>query len=841
EEPEDTPCPTGQERNDKGDCVCKANHYGESCIECLSPRKWDDIYGCICAGVKSVWDSGEQTCVCPANHYGANCVRCMEPREWVNNDCICNGPKSVWNNETQLCECPKNYYTEDCSVYCAGEYASWNGTACVCSFRNSEWSPTERACICKDDYYGTNCDYCAGKYTKWDDGNNRCICTLQNSTWNKDKNVCECLNNYYGTNCDYCAGTHASWNSSTNKCECSLTHSHWTGTACVCDTDYYGPSCVYCAGANSKWDSTNNKCTCTLANSTWNTTQNKCICNTNYYGPSCTYCAGNYTKWDSTNNKCTCTQSTREWNGTACVCKTGYYGDNCTYCAGTNASWDSTNKKCVCSSGSWSASSKKCVTTGSTQDTCYAPKVWSGGNCACPSDTPYYQSGTNKCVKCYQADESKPYWNGLTCTTCPSDEPTWDSTNKQCVACTTAKPYWDTATQTCKTCYEVNNAKPKWNTSTSACEACPTANPYWDGTQCTILSTWCGNQIKNIGLTNYSASGDTVTYNTNMTVSKNLDISDCNLVVKGTLTVNSGITLKAKNVSATSSTSNGINNAGTITVTNKVYGNGYAHGVHNQSTGKLTAGILEGMQSAPIQDSSGNYLSEIIIINDGVMNIDTVISSQGTTWGASFQNNGTLTANHLIGIASGLFTGFINSNIMKIGTIDLKGALYNTKGSLTVTGKARVQTFSHVAGTSSFQDLYASSYSGGGILSNGSGSVSVGRLVATSGYTNYGVTVRAKTIYALYFEQDFWGPGLRYCENHWAGPGTTIVTGSINYCQNPPAGGTGTCTGKGKVTGTYQKKCIPTCSGSTPIWNGESCEGCPSIRPNWNAEYGICE
>ena len=746
----------------------------------------------------------------------------------------------MWNNSAQLCECPKNYFTEDCSVYCAGNYASWNGTECVCSFRNSEWSPTERACVCQADYYGTNCDYCAGEHTKWDAGNNKCICTLQNSTWNKDKNVCECLNNYYGSNCDYCAGTYASWNEGTGKCVCSLQNSEWSGKNCVCKADYYGPSCVYCAGSNSKWDSTNNKCTCTLANSTWNTTQNKCICNTNYYGNNCTYCAGNYSKWDSTNNKCTCTQSTREWNGTACVCKTGYWGDNCTYCAGTNASWDNTNKKCVCSSGSWSTSSKKCVTTGSTEDTCYAPKVWSAGSCACPSDTPYYQSGTNKCVKCYQADENKPYWNGSTCTTCPSDKPTWDSTNKQCVACTTAKPIWDSATQKCYSCYEKNTAKPSYNTATKACEACPTSKPYWDGSSCVVLSTWCGNQVKNAGLTNYSASGDTVTYNTNMTVSKNLDISACNLVVKGTLTVNSGITLKAKNVSATSSSANGINNAGTMTVTNKIYGNGYAYGVHNQSPGKMTAGTLEGNQTRAYTENVTNT----VLLNDGTMNIGTIkctSPAENSISIASFINNGTLTATHVVGKIpvvdiSGYILypgGFSNNGTATIETVDLGSSFGSSSANIKVTGKLRVTSFYNSAGT--YQDIYTLSFSGGTNLK-------ANRIVASNSYINYG-TVNAKIVYAKVFQQAYYfTDGIRSCVRLWSGPGTTIVSGSVNYCDSLPYENSGYgCPRPGNVTGTYQKKCIPTCSGSTPIWNGESCDACPSIRPTFNATYGICE
>ncbi|MBQ6853839.1 MAG: hypothetical protein IJO11_00170, partial [Alphaproteobacteria bacterium] len=314
--------------------------------------------------------------------------------------------------------------------------------------------------------------------------NNDCICNGPKSVWNNETQLCECPKNYYTEDCS-----------------------------------------VYCAGANSKWDSTNNKCTCTLANSTWNTTQNKCICNTNYYGPSCTYCAGNYTKWDSTNNKCTCTQTTREWNGTACVCKTGYYGDNCTYCAGDytkwdtttnsctctleNSSWDAINKKCVCINGTtWSESEKSCVTPGSTEDTCYAPRLWINGICTCPTTTPYYKSSTNECLKCYQVNESKPYWNGTKCIACyekDASTPVWSTTENQCVPCETLdktkpywngsicticpsdKPYWDTNKKECVACATFNVDTPVWDSTNKKCISCYASNnakPYWNGTKC---------------------------------------------------------------------------------------------------------------------------------------------------------------------------------------------------------------------------------------------------------------------------------------------------------------------------------------------------------------------
>ncbi|MBQ6854063.1 MAG: hypothetical protein IJO11_01300, partial [Alphaproteobacteria bacterium] len=331
----------------------------------------------------------------------------------------------------------------------------------------------------------------------------------------------------------------------------------------------------------------------------------------------------------------------------------------------TNASWDSTNKKCVCSSGSWSASSKKCVTTGSTQDTCYAPKVWSGGSCACPSD-----------------------------------KPTWDSTNNQCVACTTAKPYWDSATQTCKTCYEVNNAEPKWNTSTSACEACPTANPIWNGSSCITTATWCTNQMKSGGFSSgYSVSGSTITYSGNMTVSKNLDISKCNLTVNGTLTINSGITLTALAVSATSSSGHGVRNSGIVIATSllgkstETQDNIYHHGIFNDggtitvSNGAVTGetadqgkGIYSWNYNSTAQISAktikgtctGNPCTGID--NSGIITATTSLTGTGTT-GITHSGGGTIT------VTNGSVTGTGSSSY----GINLSSGQITAK---TITGKS---------------------------------------------------------------------------------------------------------------------------------------------------------
>ena len=365
------------------------------------------------------------------------------------------------------------------------------------------------------------------------------------------------------------------------------------------------------------------------------------------------------------------------------------------------------------------------MTTGSTEDTCYAPKVWSGGSCACPSD-----------------------------------KPTWDSTNNQCVACTTAKPYWDSATQTCKTCYEVNNAEPKWNTSTSACEACPTANPYWDGTQCVAtcpantylgnnnvcvnVTTWCTQKMQNVGYStsNFTVSGITITYKSDMTISTALDISKCDLTVQGKLTVNSGKSLKALVVSATSSSSQGVNNVGTITATTLtgksttsqygIYNSGTitvsngtitgesakSHGIYNNGTSaQITAKTIDGKNS-----TTSDYKYYGLYVNSGTVKATSGITGTG---GSGVYNNGKVTATMVTGTGGTSGWGILNYGTIEATTvtgndpsvygIDNAGTIKAT----TVTGTGSWGVYNVSTGTVTSKTVNATGTNGPGLSNQG--------------------------------------------------------------------------------------------------------------------------
>ncbi|MBR3912917.1 MAG: hypothetical protein IKJ28_01600, partial [Alphaproteobacteria bacterium] len=262
--------------------------------------------------------------------------------------------------------------------------------------------------------------------------------------------------------------------------------------------------------------------------------------------------------------------------------------------------------------------------------------------------------------------------------------------------------------------------------------------------------------------------------------------------------------------------------------------NGYAYGVHNQSTGKMTAGTLEGNHTREYTENVTNT----VLLNDGTMNIDTIkCTKPAHEYADSFVNNGTLTADHVVGRISvtntqrwAPFEGRFVAGKATIGTVDL-GTLFLLSAETIVTGKIRA---SAVAGAGKAQDIYSLQYAGGSITAD--------RIVIKNDYVNYDGIVNARIVYANTFQQAvYFTCGLHSCTASCArpliGPGTTKVSNSFNHCSGPVS----ECGRVGTVIGTYQKKCMPTCSSSTPIWNGESCEACPSIRPNWNAEYGICE
>ncbi|MBE6456064.1 MAG: hypothetical protein E7014_06450 [Alphaproteobacteria bacterium] len=322
--------------------------------------------------------------------------------------------------------------------------------------------------------------------------------------------------------------------------------------------------------------------------------------------------------------------------------------------------------------------------------------------------------------------------------------------------------------------------------------------------------------------TDFTVTDETITYNKDMTVSTALDISKCNLIVNGTLTVNSGITLKAKNVSATSSTANGIDNSGTITATQTVYGKGYSYGIDNKSSGTINANKLDaGQTRAAINHMNENAVYYHAINNNGIIDVDLLHCSDdlGTNNSTSIKTFNTINADEVYG--RGVFS--LEAGISTINNANVRYIYVWTDAVLTVTDTVRAYSIVLTKGEFIAKNIYVNLFLGS------SGSYLTVQNMICSGSLNSCGILNADFVYAKIIEQELWidimGP------TKLDGPGK-MTAPKIYYCTSYKYGTYST---------TPIKKCAETCSGSTPIWNGESCEACPSIRPNWNAEYGICE
>ncbi|MBQ6855409.1 MAG: hypothetical protein IJO11_08265, partial [Alphaproteobacteria bacterium] len=462
--------------------------------------------------------------------------------------------------------------------------------------------------------------------------------------------------------------------------------------------------------------------------------------------------------------------------------------------------------------------------------TCPASKPTYNANKVCvtcaslDSAKPAWSTTNKKCDTCYAVNNAKPYWNGSACAACPSDKPYWDGTqcvatcpaskptynaNKVCVTCASldsAKPAWSTTNKKCDTCYAVNNAKPYWNGS--ACAACPTANPIWNGSSCITTATWCTNQMKSGGFSSgYSVSGSTITYNGNMTVSKNLDISKCNLTVNGTLTVSSGITLKSNSVNAQTTANNyGINNYGTMTITNNITGKGKKYGVYNQTSGKITSKNM--IVTATTYTSDCTFETcESGLLNAGKLTISNNIIATPPT---SENGNGIKTFSGAITQAKNLI---LNPCIGCIGA----------ESQVVLTGSLVLKT-----GRVILDNVKADFVQAQNVIIISGDNISVRLLVVNQELNNILDTVlNVTTVYANVYEQEFW---MDIMGNHMISQGK-INSSKIYYCSSI----------NGLYSSTPIKKCITACTTAKPIWNGTSCEACPTSRPTFNATYGVCE
>ncbi|MBQ6854793.1 MAG: hypothetical protein IJO11_05070, partial [Alphaproteobacteria bacterium] len=444
----------------------------------------------------------------------------------------------------------------------------------------------------------------------------------------------------------------------------------------------------------------------------------------------------------------------------------------------------------ICDNRGWTEN-EKCMVCSSNQQPI-------NGVCSCPE---LQLLNDNTCVDSCPSDKSYIYLRNCV-SECPSDKPVPD------------------VNKICQTCAEIDSTKPIWDASTKVCESC-IEGTVWNGTECIDLSTMCANQLENIGLTSYNASGDTITYNTNMTVANDLDISKCNLIVNGTLTVNSGITLKVKNVSATSSSANGINNSGTITATQTVYGKGYSYGIDNKSSGTINANKLDAGQ---IQSNNAETTTDFLaaIVNYGTINSNVVMCSRDVginkyTINIGVKNYGKIFADDILGV--GYFS--------QVATVKASTQANNIDVYLCETWADSILVVNDILRTDSLLNAGAISVkkvqTKRADLYNGSVDAEI--FSVTEILNNYS-TLSANLVYGGdIISQEYTSGMITF------GPGK-MTAPKIYYCTSYKYGTYST---------TPIKKCAETCSGSTPIWNGESCEACPSIRPNWNAEYGICE
>ncbi|MBQ6854201.1 MAG: hypothetical protein IJO11_02015, partial [Alphaproteobacteria bacterium] len=287
---------------------------------------------------------------------------------------------------------------------------------------------------------------------------------------------------------------------------------------------------------------------------------------------------------------------------------------------------------------------RKCI-----PDDCNTNKgfEYADGKCICSAQAPVLQNG--ECVSCSSVDETKPYWDGVECVaTCPTERPYLDG--GVCVG------------------------------------TCPSDKSVGTDNVCIDVTTWCTQQMQNAGYSTsrFTVSGITITYKSDMTVSTALDISKCNLTVQGKLTVNSGKSLNALVVSATSSSSQGVNNTGTITVTELTgisttsqYGinntgtitvsNGTiigesatSHGIYNTGTSaQITAKTITGKNSATSKSYYGLY------VDSGTVKATSSITGTG---GSGIYNNETMTG------------------ITITGTGTAGYGVYNKAGIITATG-----------------------------------------------------------------------------------------------------------------------------------------------------------
>ncbi|MBQ8557760.1 MAG: hypothetical protein IJ440_03075, partial [Alphaproteobacteria bacterium] len=236
---------------------------------------------------------------------------------------------------------------------------------------------------------------------------------------------------------------------------------------------------------------------------------------------------------------------------------------------------------------------------------------------------------------------------------------------------------------------------PKYYSGTTCVTSCPTDRPYLDGTQCKTASemaTICTNAMKAGGFTSgYTVSGDTITYTGDMSLSANLDVSKCNLIVNGTVgSVDvDGKTIKVKNLTVTSSSvcALDISYGSILTVSGNVKvdsTNSYAVCIYDGTvtvSGNIEIttsgyyGLVVNPQTATAKVNANNITATCVgltgtcasIMGASTVTVTNVISSTGNQWGLYIGHTSSLTAKKIIGtVSSSSYGGVVLGGSAKV-------------------------------------------------------------------------------------------------------------------------------------------------------------------------------
>ncbi|MBR5129725.1 MAG: hypothetical protein IKV03_00670 [Alphaproteobacteria bacterium] len=355
-----------------------------------------------------------------------------------------------------------------------------------------------------------------------------------------------------------------------------------------------------------------------------------------------------------------------EWSGTECKCPEGTVlnadGSDCLECiidddcSGLKECNMETNT-CGCPAGLHEEDGV-CVCTDKNKT------VNEDGNCVCNVTEESCQTSDVNIIDCTCCPDKTPIWDEVACKTCAEIDP--------------SKPYYNLDKKTCEECLKNADCKneqicsddktciceltpEKCLTSdfmgADMCSCCPDETPMWDeqNKQCVELSCYRRMIMAGFSDTYFTATDSSITYNGDMVVGKDLDISMCDLRVNGELIINSGVT-SVRNVEVINSDKDRgitlyenttLNAAGNITSTMENV-TGTAKGIKVSVGATITA---KGNIIASIASTSTDQLSGIsssgTITAQGAITGTATNRSDDQLYGISV-SSGTITAQEAI-------------------------------------------------------------------------------------------------------------------------------------------------------------------------------------------------